>query len=235
VPKAKSLFIPTYFGDTKTNQDYLNYSFTLRYGLTKDIELFSSANMYSSETKVSLNDSFDNISSKGFNSLNFGLTYQVKKESETPSLLLGVSTNILDKTKFNIGTLTSHFKNYRVFATSFYTVDPVVFLTSASYGINLKKEFKESSVENSDIFTLSPQVYFAVNPYTSMSWGVKYSRYGKNRVNNQKVSNSASSISFLMGMSYEFSTKLILTMNAEYVNNNDTAQSNISTTFSYSF
>jgi len=108
-------------------------------------------------------------------------------------------------------------------------------LTSASYSINLKKEFKESSLKNGNIFTLSPEVYFAVNPYTSMSWGLKYSHYGKNRVNNKKISNSTSSISFLMGMSYEFSTKLILTMNAEYVNNNDTAQSNISTTFSYSF
>ena len=227
--------IPTYVGDTKTNQDYLNYSFTLRYGLTKDLELFTSANLYNSETKTSLNDTFHSISSKGFNSLNFGFTYQVKKESDTPSLLLGLSTNIIDKTKFNTKTLTSHFKQYRIFATSFYTVDPVVFLTTASYGVNLKKSLDENSIENGNIFTLSPQVYFAVNPYTSLNWGVKYSHYGENFINNKQVSNSASSISFLMGMSYEFSAKTVLTMSAEYVNNNDIVQSNVSTTLSYNF
>lgn len=227
--------VPTYFGHSKTNQDYLNYSFTLRYGLTKDLELFTAANFYSSETKVSLTDSFKNISSKGFNALNLGFTYQVKKESETPSLLLGLSSNVLEKTKFSTGTLSSHFKSYRVFATSFYTVDPVVFLTSASYGVNLKKEFEENSIDNGDIFTISPQVYFAVNPYTSLNGGVKYTHVAQGKMDDKIVSHSASSLSFLMGMSYEFSTKFILNMNAEFVNANDTAQNSLSTTFSYDF
>jgi len=227
--------VPTYLGESKSNQDYLNYTFTLRYGLTKDLEISTSANLYNSKTKISLNDSFDNISSQGFNALNVGMTYQLKKEDETPSLLLGVSTNILEKTKFYTQTYTDHLKQYRVFATSFYTVDPVVFLLSSSYGINLKKQFKENSVDSGNILTISPQVYFAVNPYTSLNGGVKYTHYSENKIDDKQVSNSTSNLSFLMGMSYEFSNKLTMTMSAEFLNSNEVTQNNISSTFSYSF
>jgi len=229
------VLVPTYLGESKSNQDYLNYTFTLRYGLTTDLELFTSANLYYSKTSISLNDSFDSMSSKGLNAVNIGMTYQLKKEDETPSLLLGVSTNVLEKTKFDTQAYTNHFKQYRVFATSFYTVDPVVFLLSSSYGVNLKKQFKENSIKSGDIFTISPQVYFAVNPYTSLNGGIKYTHYSENNVNDKQVSSSRSNLSFLMGMSYEFSNNLTMTMSAEFLNSNEVIQNNISSTFSYSF
>ena len=227
--------IPTYRGDAKTNQDYLNYAFTLRYGVTKDLELFSSANLYSSDIRSALGDNFKNTSTKGFNAVSLGLTYQLKKESDTPSFLMGISANVLEKTKFKTETYTSRLKGYRVFATSFYTVDPIVFLLTSSYGLNLKKEFKDSTLKGGNILTLSPQIYFAVNPYTSLNWGVKYTNYGENEVDNKQTSSSGSSVSFLMGMSYEFSPKTTFNMNAEYLNTNDATQSTVSITLSYKF
>jgi len=227
--------VPTYFGSAKSNQDYLNYSLSLRYGVTKDIEFFTSANLYSSNTHSTLSNFFDTNSNKGFNSLNFGVTYQLKSESETPSLLFGLSINALDRTRFRDMTLVSKFKSYRVFTTSFYTVDPVVFLLNASYGVNLKKEFEDTSLDNGDIFTLTPQVYFAVNPYTSLNWGVKYTYYSENKIDGKQISSKSSNVSFLMGMSYEFSAKTIFNINAEYLNANNITQNSISTTFSYKF
>ena len=227
--------VPTYAGEAKTDQDYLNYSFTLRYGVTKDLELFTSANLYSSKLHASINDTFETKSDSGFNALNIGLTYQLKKESDTPSFLLGVSATAMEKTKFQTGTLNSNFKGYRVFATSFYTVDPVVFLVSSSYGINLKKEYKESSINSSDILTISPQVYFAVNPYTSLSGGFKYTHFAKDTRDNKQVSQATSNLSMLLGLSYEFSAKTVLNLNAEYLNTNDMVNNTISTSFSYKF
>jgi len=227
--------IPTYRGDTKINQDYLNYAFILRYGISKDLELFTSVNLYSLDTHSALGDDFTSESSSGFNGLYAGLTYQLKKESETPSLIMGLSANILEKTKFKTETYKNKFKSYRVFATSFYTVDPVVFLLTTSYGINLKKEFKDSTMQNGNVLTISPQLYFTVNPYTSLNWGVKYTNYRGNEINKKQVSSIGSSITFLMGMSYEFSAKTIFNVNAQYLNTNDTTQSTVSTTFSYKF
>ena len=164
-----------------------------------------------------------------------GFTYQLKKESDTPSFLMGFSANVLEKTKFETKTYTKRLKGYRVFVTSFYTVDPIVFLLNASYGINLKKEFKDTLVDNANILTVSPQVYFAVNPYTSLNWGVKYTNYGENEVDNKQISSSGSSVSFLMGMSYEFSSKTTFNMNVESLHTNDATQSTVSTNLSYKF
>lgn len=91
--------IPVYLGATKSNQDYLNMDFTLRYGLTKDIELFTSVNGYKTHSKYTRLGTFQSQSDNGFGSLGIGATYQVKSENETPSLLLGMSTQIIEKSK----------------------------------------------------------------------------------------------------------------------------------------
>lgn len=227
--------IPTYLGTSKSNRDYLNLDLTLRYGLTKDIEIFASVNGYSSDTKNTLSGVFHNQSDKGFNALGLGLTYQVKTEDETPSLLLGLSTQVIEKTKIEGKTYSNNFKNYRLFATSFYSVDPVVFLVSASYSLNKTKNLSVLKRDDANIFTLSPQVYFAVNPYTSLNWGVKYNHFGKTKIDNTLVGNSGSTLSFLTGVSYEFSAKTFISINAEYLNTNAHSQNTIAVTLSYTF
>ncbi len=227
--------IPTYLGENQSSQDYLNYAFSLRYGLSKDFELFSSVNFYTSNTHLSGNGVFDTKSEKGFNSLNFGLTYQIKKEDEKPSLLVGSSINTIERVRFTNSTKNIYFKGLNLFATSFYTVDPVVFLVKMSYGLNLKKEDNSSTVDRGEIFVLSPGIYFAVNPYTSMSWGVKYSYHGKDRIDGNIVSNSGSKLSYLFGTSYEINKKLILNIDAEYSSSIATSQNNIILSLSYKF
>ena len=227
--------IPTYAGESKSNQDYFNYDMTLRYGATKDLELFLSANMYHAKSHVSALDTFDTQNSKGFNALNIGMTYQIKKEDETPSLLLGLSTGAYTKTKFENKTYDHHFKNYRFFATSFYTVDPVVFMVNASYGANLEKSLDTHTKKDAGIMSVSPQVYFAVNPYTSLSAGVKYTYIGISKLDKKQVTQANSNLSLLVGMSYDFSSKMFLNVNAEFLNNSASTQNTISTTLSYKF
>lgn len=227
--------VPTYFGDSQTNQDYLNYSFTLRYGVTQNLELFSTVNFYSSESHFTFNDILSHQSSKGFNALNTGAIYQVKSEDDTPSFIVGISASAVEKTVFSKGTDTNHFKRVRIFATSYYTVDPVVFLVQVSYGKNFKKEFKEDSIENGDIFSFSPQIYFAVNPYTNLYGGVRYTHQGKNKMNDKSISNNTSNLSFLSGMSYEINAKIILDINTEFLNTAQMSQNNITSTLSYKF
>ncbi len=227
--------IPTYLGDSRSNQDYLGYALSLRYGVNKDIEIFSSVNLYTSDTHFSAGNQFDTINQNGFNSLNLGFTYKVKKEDERPSLLIGASTTAIDRTIFTNSTKNIHFKGYNLFATSFYTVDPVVFLLKASYGLNLKKENNNTTIDSGEIFILSPQIYFAVNPYTSMNWGVKYRYRGKDKVDGIVVSSNGSRVSYLFGTSYEINTKMTLNVDAEYSNSTSTSQNSIAFGLSYKF
>jgi len=79
--------IPVYLGTSKNNQDYLNMDLTLRYGLSKDIEIFISLNGYGSDTKFTQLDRFAHKSDRGFNAIGVGVTYQVKPEEDTPPSL----------------------------------------------------------------------------------------------------------------------------------------------------
>ncbi len=227
--------LPIYLGDKKSIQDYVNYSFTLRYGLTKKVELFSSLNFYSSTTSTTIENSFSSTTSHGFNSLNIGATYQVKEEDTKPSLLIGFSIPVIEKTKFNDKSYTNNFKSLRVYATSYYTVDPVVFLLNSSYTLNFSKKLGDNSLKSGNIFTISPQVYFAVNPYTSLHWGVRYTHKSKTKLDGKTIEDSSSWVTFIVGASYELSNSVLLNIDAEYSKTSTHTRSSIATTLSYKF
>ena len=227
--------LPIYMGDKKSIEDYVNYSLTLRYGFSKKLELFSSVNLYYTKTSVSVANSFRNSSSSGLNSINLGATYQIKDEDTKPSLLVGFSATALEKTKFNDKSYSNSFKTLRVYATSYYTVDPVVFLLNTSCSINFSKKLGDNRLKGGNIFSISPQIYFAVNPYTSLNWGVRYTHKSKVKLNGKAIENSSSSVAFLMGASYELSNSIMLNIDAQYSKTNSNTQSSISTTISYKF
>jgi hypothetical protein len=227
--------IPSYLGTQSTSQDYINYGLSVKYGLTKNFELFSGINLYTQNTHVS-GASFSSSSDSGFNNLNLGFTYMVKKEDETPSFLIGASTDLLEKTTFSNNQRKDHsLKSYSLFATSYYTVDPIVFLLKADYRLNLKKEHSSYSVDSGEIFVLSPNIYFAVNPYTSLNWGIKYQYKTKDKVDGVVSSNSGSSVGFNFGVSYEFSANTTLNFDTEKLDTNEYESNNISLALSYKF
>ncbi len=137
--------IPTYFGQSATNQDYINYGFNLKYGVNEKLEIFTNLNLFTSDTHTS-DGSFSTTSEKGFNNLNLGLTYQVKKEDKRPSLLIGGSVDAIERVAFSDNHKENqNFRSYSFFATSYYTVDPIVFLLQANYRLNLKKDHNDKS------------------------------------------------------------------------------------------
>ncbi len=226
--------IPTYIGNSKTNQDYINYGFSFKYGFSKKLELFSNINFYSSDTHIS-DSSFYTKHKKGFNNLNIGFTYEIKKEDEKPSILIGTSIDLIERAKFSNYKKDLSFKSYSIFATSYYTVDPIVFLINTNYRIHKTKSYKNESINNGNIFILAPSIYFAVNPYTSINWGFKYEYKAKDKLNNEVVSNSGSNISYIFGINYEISSKDSLNLDFEKKDTNDYTSSNINFSLSHKF
>jgi len=227
--------IPSYLGVLATNQDYINYGFNLKYGISKKLEVFTNLNMFTSDIHIS-DSTFLTQSEKGFNNLNIGVTYEIKKEDESPSFLIGGSVDLMEKVTFSDNNQENQsFKSYAFFATSFYSVDPVVFLLKSNYRLNLEKESKDKSIESGDIFVLSPNIYFAVNPYTSINWGIKYQFKGKDKVDGNIVSNSGSSVGYTFGIGYEINSKMTFNFDTEKLDTNDYSNNNINLALSYKF
>ncbi|KIM05136.1 MAG: hypothetical protein KN64_05020 [Sulfurovum sp. AS07-7] len=227
--------IPTYLGDKKSNQDYLNYNIALRYGVSKDFEIFANANAFMTNTKYQDGTNMSSKSDSDFGSFGVGATYQIKNEDDTPSLLVGGSVDLVEKTKFSQTSKSNHFKGYSVFATSYYTVDPIVFLLKSSYRINQKKEYNNESLDAGNQFNLSPQIYFTANPYTSLNAGITYAYTWESKMNNEFVSAGGSNISYNFGVGYELNPKTTINLDAEYSNQLDMSQSSLSFGLNYKF
>jgi hypothetical protein len=227
--------IPTFTGDNLINKDILNYSLNLKYGVTKKFEIFSYISGVSSFTKISSGFDFRTDKSDEFSTLGLGAIYQLRKEDTYPSLLIGGSTQAINRVEFQTGNKDTNFKANSIFLSSFYTTDPIVFFLKTSFQKNEKTEKGENSIQNGDIFSLEPQIYFAVNPYTSLNFGFNYSHQGKSRGDKEVISNSQSTLSYLFGMSYEIDFRSVFSMDIDFSNTPEYSQNSFSINYSYKF
>ena len=224
-----------------TNQDYLNFSLYARYGIAKRVEVFSTLNSFWQHSSVSSDLSSAPISQSygDFGSLNLGVLIQAKKEGKLPALLLGASADVLDKTYFShTQKQLDSLKGYSFFATSFYTIDPIVLLLQANFRLNLPREFEGYRLDNGEVFALSPMVYFAVNPYISLNFGVRYQYATQNSINDT-LSNTTryvpqgSSVGYIFGLAYEIKSRFILYASAEKLDTAQYSSDMLSFTLSY--
>lgn len=226
--------IPAILGVQQSNQDFLNFGLNLRYGITKDIEIFASPSFFYQHSNLS-DSGFSGEDDYDFNNFNAGLIYQVKSEGRYPSLLIGATPIVIQKsipTKSEKNRL-DYFKNYSFFATSYYTVDPVVFVLQGGFRLNLERKLDEHTIAIGNTLNLSPMVYLALNPYTSLNFGINYQYKFKDRIDGAVVSHQGSSISYLFGASYEVNPSLILSVDISNLSTNLYSSNSINLLFSY--
>ncbi|WP_034569842.1 hypothetical protein [Helicobacter saguini] len=228
-----SIQIPV-ISSANINQDYLNFSFQFRYGVYKRVELFSALSAFW-QNNIAFNNGATLTQSRGdFGVWNLGVLVQAKKEGKAPAIFVGASTDLLDRTRFSdTQSSVEYFKGFSIFATTFYTIDPIVLLLQGSFRFNLYKKMDNLSIDNAEIFSLSPMIYFAVNPYVSLNFGVKYQYKTKDYLNNAVVSPQGSSLSYIFGLAYEIKAKLIFFMDAEYKNTSEYTMASVNMSISY--
>ena len=238
IPIGNNQTVPVfnYLGQQNVNQDYLVYSLNLRYGFTGNLELFSYTNFFSNFQRITYpNGERETKEDHRFNSFGIGFSYQILEEDKYPALLVSFSSQIANNTSFSNGYEITYFKHYKATLTSYYTVDPIVFFVQASYTLNLEEKNKDQKIDLGEQFSLSPQIYFAINPYTTINWGFSWYIQGKDKINGEYISLTQTRTSFLFGASYEITNNLIFSLDYEYQPLSNGYQSSISTRFTYKF
>ncbi|WP_237022189.1 porin family protein [Helicobacter trogontum] len=217
-----------------SNTDFLNFAMSVRYGIYKNIEIFSTINAFYQHNTTNVNANFTEKHNGNFNTWNLGMLAQIKREGRYPALLLGGSIDLMNMTNFSNDTAKlQYFKGYSIFATSYYTIDPLVFLLQAGFRANLYSANGMLSVNSGEIFTLTPMVYFAVNPYVSLNFGITYQYKTKDFVDSKIVSMQGSSVGYNFGVAYEIKQNLILFSSIEYLQTSDYTSNAINLTLSY--
>ncbi|WP_034559780.1 hypothetical protein [Helicobacter muridarum] len=234
LPNNSVINAPVVSGYNNLNQDYFDFSLMVRYGVYNRVELFSTLNAFYQRSRRNISDSFSNESSGNFGAWNLGFLVEAKKEGKAPALLVGASTDIMNVATFNDSSNSlQYFKGYSIFLTSFYTVDPIVFLIQANIRINLQNSFKTLSINNGEIFSLNPTIYFAVNPYISLNFGIKYQYNTQDFVNGRVVAALGSSFGYNFGIAYEIKQNLILFTSAERLDTSSYISNSVNISFSY--
>ncbi|TLD87696.1 hypothetical protein LS66_007285 [Helicobacter sp. MIT 03-1614] len=224
-----------FWNHENVNQDYLSFSLQARYGISKRVEIFSTLNAFWQKSITDDNAGNFNSSSNGdFSSFSLGFLAEAKREGKMPSLLVGGSAEVIDNTYFSSTQKSLQYgKSYSLFATSFYTIDPIVFLLQAGLGLNLPKYYKNIKIDNGETFSLSPIVYFAVNPYVSLNFGVRYNYQSRDKLNNETISYTGSSLGYTFGIAYEIKSKLILFADVERMDTHNFSSNAINVSLSY--
>jgi hypothetical protein len=224
--------VPTFTGENITDRDLINYSVNLRYGLTKKLEIFSYVSAFSDFTKTSSNGEFKTEKENEFSTFGIGAIYQIRKEDNYPSVLVGGSTQAINRVETeNNKEENSNFKSNSIFISSYYTTDQIVFFLKSYFQKN--EEFR--NIQNGDILSLKYQTYFAVNPYTSLSFGFNYSHQGKSKRDGETFSNSSSTLTYMFGTSYEINFKSVIFLEMNFSDNSLYSQDSISVNYSYKF
>ena len=225
--------VPTYMGSIESQTDRLVYVLALRYGLNKDTEVFGFGNLYSS-TEHTLNASGTaSHRDSGFSSSGIGGIYQVRSEDDYPAVLVGGTIDLIDHNE--ILKKNFYLKSGSVFISSYYTSDPVVFFIKTAYGYNGTHTNENHSLETGNILSFSPQIYFAVNPYTSLNWGVRYQYKQKDTYDGDAISTNQSQLGWLFGASYEINTKGVISADMEKIDMSTYSQSTMTLNYSYKF
>ena len=228
-----TIYIPT---STTTNQDYLNFSLYARYGVYKRVEIFSTVNAFwqHSTARNDINNTHINASTGDFGSWSVGVLVEAKKEGKAPALMLGASMDIIERAFYPNGSKNLQYaKGYNFFATSYYSIDPVVLALQASFSLNLNKSHLGQNINSGERFSLRPMVYFAVNPYVSLNAGISYQYQMRDKINSNYIAPLGSSLGLNLGLAYEVMANLILFADAEFRNNAQYQTNSISLMLSY--
>lgn len=225
--------VPTYLGSVESQSDRLMYSLALRYGLNKDLEIFGFGNFYSSTEHTLGANGTSSHSDSGFSSCGVGGVYQLHAEDEYPAVLVGGTVDLIDDDKM----LKKNFylKSGSVFVSSYYTSDPVVFFLKASYGYNGNHTNGNHSLETGDVLSITPQIYFAVNPYVSLNWGVRYQYKQKDTYDGNAISTNQSQLGWLFGASYELNAKSVISADMDKSETSTYSQNTFTLNYSYKF
>ncbi|MEK7274552.1 MAG: hypothetical protein AAB110_04800 [Candidatus Desantisbacteria bacterium] len=235
LPDESFIVIPSYVGEEVINEDYISYSLGLRYGITKRLEISSFVNLHSSLQRMILNTQTKQEENHKFDLLDLGISCQVVKEDKYPALLALFSTHLVDNQKFDNEYKENYLKTYLVSLLSYYTVDPVVFMLQTKYQLNLKRTNGDDVIDPGEIISISPQIYFAANPYISLNYGVQWTCQGKTRIKNETTDILQTDMAYLFGASYGIKNNLTLSFDGECKNTLDGNQTSLAGKLNYRF
>jgi len=149
------------------NSDAVVGTAALRYGLTEKMEIYARGSGQYSSSRTSAGSTTD----VRFLSTWAGASYQFKKDTETPALIGFVEGALFERGRDS----TCAFRSWAAGLTAYKSIDPIVFVFSGYFGLNLPRKDGGETIDPGNTFALNPSLAFSVNDRVTLSAGVRWS------------------------------------------------------------
>jgi predicted porin len=202
--------IPTRIGETRTDTDASVATIGLRYGLTKDTELYGRGSyLWNSSRSSNFSDTSSNDSNH-FSDAWLGLNYRFLKDGETPALLGFIEVALAERLKESSSTG----KSWLLGVTSYSVIDPVVLSFTAAYRFNQERMDGVQRYKPGNFLLLNPSLAFAVNDRVTLTGGVQWMNRQADRVDGLSQSFRRTTTDLTFGVAYGLSNATSLAFSA---------------------
>jgi hypothetical protein len=164
--------VPTILGERSSNTDALVSTAGIRYGLSKDTEVYGRASLLGFEQRsTSSTGETTQESQSQFADSWIGINRQLNGDADQPGLLGFAEVQVAERQAD--GEL-AYGKSAVVGATLYQTYDPVVLSMTGAVQINDRREVAGQQVRPGNSLTLAPSTGFAVNDKVTLSGGLNW-------------------------------------------------------------
>ena len=202
--------LPASIGERRTNTDAVVGTAGLRYGVTRDAEVFGRTSWLWSETRTSDTASSATDTTSRFADAWLGVNYRFRKDAESPALLGFAEVALRERHQQS----SSSGKSFLFGLTTYRVLDPVVLSLTAAIGINRKRNDGGTDYKPGNLLLLSPSVAFAANERVSLTTGLQWSLRQADRFNDVTAGMRRTSTDLALGLGYGLSSDTTLNLSA---------------------
>jgi len=195
-------------GEILENRDAVIGTAALRYGLTGKMDLYGRASyLYTSARGMGFTTGNTyHATNHRFVDSWLGMSYRIKDDNTTPALIGFAETALLEKGQKS----NSSFHSWAAGITTYKSIDPIVFILSVYYSINLPRKDSGLTVNPGNTFTLNPSIAFSVNDRVTLNTGVRWTNAWPSHYEGQTQYFRRTNTDLQLGVDYGFSNDDIL-------------------------
>jgi len=192
--------IPSQIGERLSNTDALVTTTGIRYGLTKDTEIYARTSAIAinnrSENDVGITQ---NSNDSHFADAWMGMNYRIRNDADKPALLGFTEIQAAEQ---QVDGNIAYGKAILLGLTTYQTYDPVVLSLTGTTQLNTKRKDGNIDYQPGNSLSLSPSVGFAVNDKVTLSTGLTWRMRQADKLDGEEKGIRRTNTSLDLGLGY---------------------------------
>ncbi len=201
--------IPTRIGEVKSNYDVLVGTLGLRYGVTRDTEIYARTSYMDSSARYAMDNQKSSDSDSRLLDAWVGVNHQFSYDNDTPAVLGFFEAAVYEKHRHDDASL----KSWGAGLTVYRAIDPVVLSTTFAYRWNQERLDGDLDYKPGNHFLVAPSVAFAVNDRVTLTGGFQWMNRQSDRYGGESSGYRHTTTDLTFGLGYGISKGNILNTN----------------------